>query len=441
MSTPPGVVNAVRWTELCPWLLLVRAARAALFFRMMALAVVGVWATQMGWSVIEAAFLPDEAPSLLDELTERPAPPLLADTRALWTDAPSWQPFDAVDRHAWAGPLIRGWAWAIQPLTRLVEVDGWRLIAALLAAGVWVMAVWAVVGGAMARMAALYLTRDELIGPIAALVAGVKNAGATFAAPAFSFVVLAVFALLLMFAGLLMRASFLAFLGALVWPVALVIGVVLAIIGIGLVIGWPFMWSTVAAERTDAFDAVSRGYAFVYQRPLHLAFFVFVATVLGVLSQAAVNLIVFTARDAAVGAVAQGMGDDNETGLVLRNQTPPEGEPPPLFAPSAGKLVRFWTGALESLATAFPMAYLFPAAMGIYLLQRRLIDSTELGEVSLEEGAPESGLTPLVTDPTTGVPMVAATPPAASDGAATTAPSDGAEAATITHIPGGPSDR
>jgi hypothetical protein len=79
--------------------------------------------------------------------------------------------------------------------------------------------------------------------------------------------------------------------------------------------------------------------------------------------------------------------------------------------------------------------------MGIYLLQRRLIDSTELGEVSLEEGAPESGLTPLVTDPTTGVPMVAATPPAASDGAATTAPSDGAEAATITHIPGGPSDR
>ena len=30
------------------------------------------------------------------------------------------------------------------------------------------------------------------------------------------------------------------------------------------------MWSTIAAERTDAFDAVSRGYAYAFQRPLHL---------------------------------------------------------------------------------------------------------------------------------------------------------------------------
>lgn len=437
MSTPPGVVNAVRWTELCPWLILMRAARAALLFRMMALAAVGVWATQIGWSIIEAAFLPDEVPSLLAELTERPAPSLLADTSAAWADAPTWQPFDAVDRHPWAGPLIRGWAWAIQPLTRLVQVDGWRLIAALLAAGGWAMAVWAVLGGAMARMAALYLTRDELIGPIAALAAGVQNAGATFAAPAFSFAVLGVFSGLLMFAGLLMRATFLAFLGALVWPLALAIGVALAIIGIGLVVGWPFMWSTVAAERTDAFDAVSRGYAFVYQRPLHLAFFLLVATVLGLLSQAAVNLIVFAASNATIEVVAHGMGDGNETGVVLRNQQPPDGERPPLFTPSAGKLVRFWTGALESLATAFPMAYLFPAAMGVYLLQRRLIDSTELGEVALEEGSPESGLTPLVPDPATGVPMVAPTPSAASDGAKTPATSDSGDAATVTHIPGG----
>jgi hypothetical protein len=215
-----------------------------------------------------------------------------------------------------------------------------------------------------------------------------------------------------------------AFLGAVIWPIAIVIGLALAIIGLGLLLGWPMMWSTVAAERTDAFDAVSRGYAFVYQRPLHLAFYVFVATVLGLLSQAAVSTIVFAARDATIGAVERGMGEGNAAGQVLRDEPPPEGEQPPLFTPAAGNLVEFWTRAFESLATAFPMAFLFPAATGIYLLQRRLIDSTELGEVALEAGAPESGLPPLVSDTATGIPAVVPAPPPESDDARLAAAAD-----------------
>ena len=92
--------------------------------------------------------------------------------------------------------------------------------------------------------------------------------------------------------------------------------------------------------------------------------------------------------------------------------------------------MRFWSGGLWAIAAAFPMAYLFPAATGIYLLLRRLIDSTELGEVALEEGEPEQGLPPLVTDPVTGVPKVQ--PAAPVDGAA------GAEkSTTVTELRGG----
>src|SRR5262245_7805509 len=102
MSTTPGVVTAVRWTELFPWLILVRAARVALFVRVIVLAAAGVVLTQVGWSAIEGAMLPAEGVAPLARLTD-PVPPLAA---------PHLLGFDAIDRHEWSGPLVRGWAWA-----------------------------------------------------------------------------------------------------------------------------------------------------------------------------------------------------------------------------------------------------------------------------------------------------------------------------------------
>ena len=73
MSTPAGVVHTVRWQEICPWLLLVRAARVALMVRVIVLAMLGMWAVHLGWRVIDAAVThPDPGPSFA-ELTA-PAP-------------------------------------------------------------------------------------------------------------------------------------------------------------------------------------------------------------------------------------------------------------------------------------------------------------------------------------------------------------------------------
>lgn len=404
MSNQPGVLTAVRWSELCPWLLLVKAARAALFVRMIVLGTLGVWATQAGWSAIEGTFLADDE-LRLERLTDNATFPL----RTPLLSGLVVPRFDALDWSVGANPLVRGWAWALQPLARLADAGTWQSGLALVLAGIWVMVVWALVGGAMARISALYLTRGELVGPVTALRAAAANWLSTFAAPAFCFGVITVFALLLMFVGLVMRLGILAFLAGLFWPVALALGLAIAIFVIGLAFGWPMMWSTIAAERTDAFDGVSRGYAFVYQRPLHLLFFVLVAGVLAVLAQAAVDLIVFGAHDATIAAVERGLGAEADP--VLRNQAPSADERASVIAAAGGKMVRFWSTALASLATAFPMTYLWPAAMGIYLLQRRLIDSTEVGEVSLDEGPPEQGLPPLVRDPATGIPAVAPAPP------------------------------
>jgi hypothetical protein len=436
MSTQPGVVTAVRWNELCPWLLLVKALRVAVLVRVLLLAAAGVWATQWGWWAIEGALLP-EGVRPLTSITEPAGPPGAGIQIEI-------QPYDVVRENVWLGPLVHGWAWLIQPLTHLPFSPSWGVAFCFALEGVWVMAVWALFGGAIARIAALYLTRGEMLGPFAALKAATLKWPSTIAAPSFCFAILSVFVLLLLLVGLLIRVGFLAFLAGIAWPIVLALGVIVAVLAIGLLLGWPFMWSTVAAERSDAFDAVSRGYAFSFQRPLHLAFFVAVATLLGVLAQHAIDAIV----DGALGAIHEtmrfGAGDENEALLLRDAQVPPERRARGL-AGAGGKLMRFWNAALKSVATSFPVAYLWPAAMGIYLLLRRLIDSTELGEVAFDEGPPSRGLPPLHRDPATGVPTTkspAAAPvvPSVTEQPPVAAPEAPADpTATVTEFRSGPS--
>ncbi|MCL2625117.1 MAG: hypothetical protein FWD31_15770, partial [Planctomycetaceae bacterium] len=41
----------------------------------------------------------------------------------------------------------------------------------------------------------------------------------------------------------------------------------------GMMCGWPLMFAAVSAEGSDAFDAVSRGFSYVYQRPMQFVFY------------------------------------------------------------------------------------------------------------------------------------------------------------------------
>ncbi len=426
MSTSPGVVTAVRWNEICPWLLLVRAARVALFARVIALATAGVLVTQWGWTAIEGALLPAEGVEALARLTDHPWPPIDRSASAAMISPP----FGAVNVQPWSGPLLRGWAWAVQPLARLASADGWQAGVAFVLAGAWGMAVWALVGGAIARIAALYLARGELIGPVAALRSAATAWVSTIAAPSFCVGVVAIFAVLLALVGLVSRLGLFAFLAGLAWPIPLLIGAAIAVFALGLLVGWPLMWSTIAAERTDAFDGVSRGYAFSFQRPLHLVFFVLVATALGLLAQAAVSVVV----DGSIAAMRWGVGlgaNEAYANALFDGAALPDERKLGMLEAAGGNAMQFWIAGAQSLARSFPMAYLFPAAMGIYLLLRQLIDSTELGEVALDEPEPEKGLPPLGTDFATGVPTM---PPPPVDGTATTTVT---ATATVTEMRGG----
>ena len=57
------------------------------------------------------------------------------------------------------------------------------------------------------------------------------------------------------------------------WFLPLLAGLFMAVLLVGLFFGFPLMWATISAEGTDAFDALSRSYAYTYQRPLLYALY------------------------------------------------------------------------------------------------------------------------------------------------------------------------
>ena len=56
-------------------------------------------------------------------------------------------------------------------------------------------------------------------------------------------------------------------------------GLLMALLLLGLLFGWPLMWGTISTEGTDSFDALSRSYAYLFQRPLHYLFYALVAAI------------------------------------------------------------------------------------------------------------------------------------------------------------------
>ncbi len=409
-SQPTGALYEIRYSEICPWLILVRSCYAALHIRVLLLALVGVVITQWGWAALDGAF--SSNPAQLGRLTESHADvvelgPALVDPGA---DSPttSAQRVSAIGKFAqspWAGPLVRGWAWLSEPLLRMAARDvSWMQCLSLSLSGIWAIVVWGLFGGAISRIAALYLTRGEVLGPVAALRAAVSKWNATSGGPLLPLAVAAACAMPLVVVGWLLMLNITALLMGLVWIVALVWGLILAIGLLGLLVGWPLMWATVGVERTDAFDAVSRCFSYVYQRPFHLVFYLLVATVLGLFGEAVVYYLAAAGVSLTEWTVSWGAGNERTAQLMGVPAADAVETLSGIGAASAG-VIRFWEATLMAVAASFPLGYLWCAAVGIYLLLRRHIDSTEMDEVALDQDEPEQGL-PELTPDDSGVPQV-----------------------------------
>jgi len=384
MSTPnePGgsVVHEIRWSDALPWWLLFRAAGAAFSPTVILLAAAGAVATWAGWSMADRLGLAgvDRAADVI--AAAKSADELLLPGAALAAGGPSaWLPA-IVDRlPPVVADMTRLLAIPFQPTASLRQVGG-----ASARIG-WFVLVWSIFGTAIARHVALKLVGEDAPGIIGATWFGSRKW-----LPAFNsvlFVLVGVFALSVPGAilGLGMRTAWgLAFAGA-VWPLVLLGAVVLAILVVGVIAGWPLMVACVGVERGDSFQAISTAFSYLYQRPLHYAFYAAVALLVSIPTLLVAGLFAHATADLAMWATSFGMGHER-TAAVLDGLAAAG----PNAAAWGVKAIGFWTRGLETLLSSFGWGYFWAIATAAYLLLRQDVDGTELDEVVLDEPAGES---------------------------------------------------
>jgi len=397
-----GELKTVAWSEICPWLVIFQTFRLAVSFRALLLAAVAILLTAGVWSIFGAMFASNS------EATQWTQPFVNSAWVAITEVVPEYEHPQLPDAaalnvaHVPDNPVFSAWAQLMRPLWGVFQPDAtfWDLICLLLC-GLASLAIWAFFGGAITRIAAVQLAGGEQISLPAALRFACSKWPAFFVAPLVPLLGVAFAAIPVWIIGLLLNANVGVLLAAIIWPILLIIGSAMALLLLGLIFGWPLMWATISTEGTDSFDALSRSYAYVFQRPLHYLFYAIVAAVLGVLSWLLVSNFAAAVISLTYWAASFGCGAEQVGNIVTGSDSLGS------IGRAGAALIAFWTGCVKLLATGFIYSYFWTAVSAIYLLLRRDTDATEMDEIYLDEDADEQGygLPPLGSDEA-GAPVV-----------------------------------
>ncbi len=400
-----GAVRRVVWAELAPWLLLLRCFRIALQVRWIVAGTAGTLLTLAGWALISwALFSPGELgdsfhaarcpwleaakvvpdfyphPESTDPAGGQPGAPAPADLPAREA-GPAGEPGlkAFVQRVLHWEHISAGWIIVARPFVWMFGRDiVLRDFVGLLLLGIWSLVVWTFFGGAINRAAAYELaTRERL--ELGRVIRFVRNKWLSYlAAPVTPLLVVAATTVPVLILGLLLRFSAGVVVAAIFWPLALLAGLVLALVVVGLLLGWPLLWSGVSAEGTDAYDAIGRAYNYTFQRPVHYLFYAALAGVLGTLGWLLLASILGAIVYMTYWAASWGSG----VATVRELATPSAIGSVREFGAA---VIRFWTQCVKLLGAGFLVSYFWTAAAGVYLLLRRDADATELEEVYVDE--------------------------------------------------------
>ena len=420
MPELPGKLREIAWNEICPWLLLTRCVRIALMIRVLLLGAVGLVAVTAGWIVLTSLFPVGEDPVL--KQWRATGCQWVWQSSSHFTISPAKVPETAAEMFAAAATglvdaPITLWKHMTRPFVDMFQMEltfaGWLC---LLACGAWEVVVWGLIGGAITRISALCLSRGEAPDLGQAVRYSARMLLSYTAAPLMALTAAGVFAVQLMILGALMRIDLLAMFAGLAWPFVLILGFLMAIILVGVLIGWPMMWATISVEGTDAFDAVSRSYAYTYQSPLRLLWYVLLAGALGALGMFVVKFFALATVGLGDWSIRWGLDDVRMEQIVVQqaDDVAANGDESMTRLRAIGRgAVNFWKSLLTAIAAGYQAGYLWAAAVGIYLLMRRDIDAAELDEIFIDEEEPEFGMPPLEGHES-GVPEVATDRPAQS---------------------------
>jgi hypothetical protein len=394
------IVREVSWHDLFPWLLLLRTCRLAAEFRRLFLAAVGIVLTGLGWWAVDALLLSAEDVTQGTTLAVRPetiailAPPATTHANLPWKET--------------AAAFITHWRLATHPVRQLFArpFTGMTFVASLLAA-VWAVFVWGLLGGVICRLSAVQLALDEQLSLRSAVRYVAPKWRSYLAAPLMPLCMAAFFALPLVIAGAVGRADLGLLAVGISWPIVLIFGVLVMLLLVGLALGFPLMWAALSTDGGDSFDAISRSYTYVGQRPLNYLFYTLVSLIIGVLGWLIINTLAAVTLYLTSWGATLGSGEERWQQIELSSQawTTPFSDTqsaPPYFdanvaathgpARFGASLIGLWTAGVRLLALAYAYSFFWTAGTGAYLLLRRDAEGKELDEVLVEGADDPAGL-------------------------------------------------
>ncbi|OWK47047.1 hypothetical protein [Fimbriiglobus ruber] len=323
----------------------------------------------------------------------------------------------------------------------------------LLLALAWSVAVWAFFGGIITRIAAVqFAGKERTTLPQAARFVASRYSSYALS-PLIPLGVVAVIVAVMAvygFLGLIPVVGDFVLYG-IGMPLVVLGGIAIAVLLVGLV-GYPLMYTTLSAEGSDKFDALSRSYNYVFQAPWSFCWYSIVAILYGAVVTLFVvfmgSLAVYTGKWAISQApLSESVGRKPDYLFiyapesfgwkeVLLSGSPLEQKADPITDQENGRkrivytdanpaaaapyresiwkiekigagMVSFWLVAVFLLVIGFSYSYFWSAATMVYLLMRKKVDETEIDEIYIEEDFPEVPIAP----PPAGTPTHT-TPPA-----------------------------
>jgi len=312
-----GTIRRIDWTELTPVVLLLRIFNTALGLRILLFAMIGFWLTVILNSLVGISLLGQE-----------------------WSKPAHWEilrlnvPLDMF----YSGVLESRLSVWQNPMVLL-----WWLPCVVL--------IWTLCGGMVCRIAAVRLTVDESE-PTKNLLLFFRKRGIGFVS---SFVILSLGILCcflpVKIAGWLMAVPVVNYLVAILLPIPLVFAFFTVILALGLAVGWMLLFAAVGVDGSDGFDAISRMFSYVFQRPLHYLLYWIYCGILGWLGFLLIQFLTYA------------------TIFLCWHVVPDH------------FLVSFWLTLVMSIPMVYALAWFWTSSVAIYLLLRRSVDATPFNEV------------------------------------------------------------
>lgn len=425
MAEQPVIIQKISWSDLCPWTIIFKTLPVAASVSVLAFALLGVVLMPMGWLLSESIFVTQDMrdnPNFMNIVEVNRSP-----YRAVFLERQTQTDSIKILGAPLSGPRMV-FQQFVKPFAYLFD-SNWGLGECwyFFVGCAWTILVWSFIGIAITRICLLRLTRNEQSGLDDAFEFALDKW--LTAAGAVGIPLLAVGAICVpaFIIGLFMSFDVGVVLVSLIWFVVLALAGMIGLLLLGLMFGWPLMIASVGCESQNSFDAMTRAYAYTYQKPINYLFYCLIAIlfggfcwlIVGTLTENVVDLSYWSTSwgtnvvsadrtDIIRGEIAipvdEGLAEpaDAAVGDAAKDTTDPNA----LTALKAGQgIIGLWEAMFKTLAAAFIYGLFWCMTSAVYLLLRKDVDETEMDEISVVDEKRTYELPPLKSDEN-GIPQV-----------------------------------